>query len=192
MHLQPFEGFLEKNYTYYILKHKVLYFGCTLFHESWYIGSLIPNLIISRYSETLRAGEPKQKPFLEVPQLWPPALPSEHHKIASCYPADQFSAASTVPMASSRDDVGGRTKHLHGVCFFRHTDQDCWSWRGGFHQDFQVIWQVRDVCCTIKYKLYAYNIYIVKYIHIIYSYSKSCEVHLLMLVCNASYMTTCK
>lgn len=70
--LQPFEALLEKrHYTYYIWKIEVLHFVFTLSHESWFMGSLIANLVRSRDSETLKLGETVEKPFLDVPELRP-------------------------------------------------------------------------------------------------------------------------
>jgi hypothetical protein len=45
------------------------------------MGSLIPNLMISRDNETLKVGEPLGKPFLDVPELWLSALPRGHLEI---------------------------------------------------------------------------------------------------------------
>lgn len=56
----------------------MVYFGCTLSHNIWCIGSLITNLMISRDNDTLKVGEQVEKPFLDVPELWPPALPRKH------------------------------------------------------------------------------------------------------------------
>ena len=50
-------------------------------HESCCMESLISNLMISRDRETLKVGEPVEKRFLDIPELWPPILLRGHPEI---------------------------------------------------------------------------------------------------------------
>lgn len=84
------------------------------------IRSLIPNLMISIDGATLKVGEPEGEAIPGHPWALTSCLTQETPwDSAPCFPTDQSSAASTVPIHSSRVDLGKRPRHLHGVYFFR-------------------------------------------------------------------------
>lgn len=113
------------------------------------IRSLIPNLMISIVQhwkwESLRG-----KPFLDIPELWPPALPRRCHEIQ--LPAFQMiSPQLQAQFPSTQAElawVGDRDICM--VFTFSDSERECWSC-GGFHQDFQEsLGGQTDVCSSIR------------------------------------------